>query len=121
MTPCSGAEQTLLLVDYDGDHACLYPGNGVKKKAAVCPDGGKAADHFYTGQTWEIDADRLIDEQDSADSMDREERTGRIEVTPLTAQTPVFLETVPEMEDGRACRIRRVTTAAVFAIPVRLC
>ena len=117
MTPCRGAVQTLLLVDYDGDRAGLYPGDLTEGLAAGSPDGGKTADHFYTGQTWEIDGNCLSGARGDAENA---ERTGRIVIRPLAERAPVFLETVPAMESGSACRIRQVRTAAVFAVPLQL-
>ncbi|MBO5998858.1 MAG: beta-galactosidase, partial [Lachnospiraceae bacterium] len=98
-TRCEAAQQTLLLISYAGNKAALYH------------NGKMAADNFYTGQQWEVDTDAVGDNDNSFSAKAR--------IEPLYAENAVFLECDPGFENGMACRIDKVGTAAVFEVPLR--
>ncbi len=72
--------ERFMYIDYIGDTAQLYHENDL------------VADHFYTGQTWELSLKHL----DFC-------KEYRLEIVPLKKETKVFLEQWPELsEDGEA-------------------
>lgn len=73
-------------IEYEGDRAKLYIGDEY------------VADHFYTGEKWEVGLKRF-DFQTQL----------KIEVFTLEEGAPIFLEAWPEMVEGKVCRIKSVT------------
>lgn len=83
-----------LKLPYDGDRAKLYTDT-------------LAADHFYTGETWEVGLKKFAYPEKL-----------RLEVYPLAENQKVFLETWPSMEKGRACRLRDAAAEVEYCTPV---
>ncbi len=88
-------DEAMLHVHYAGESAELYQ------------DSELIADSFYTGQTWEIGCADFA--KDGLCEFD-------VVIHPLTKETPVFLEELPEFENGVACRIEEISTAAIYRI-----
>ena len=98
------AIRTMLLISYEGNTAKLLKGQQL------------AADNFYTGQVWEVAADRIQTKEElAAGTLDAD-----LEIEPLTEEEPVFLEHVPEMRGGKACRILSVRTETLYEIRVNI-
>ncbi len=92
-------DEALLVIDYEGDRAELAQrGEPLRKD-------GRAADSFYTGQSWEVGLSRFAGPDGEA-SFD-------LAVHPLREDAPVFLETWPDMEEGLACRVQGIHTEAL--------
>ena len=70
-----------------------------------------AADNFYTGQEWEVDTEVLMSGGNTFSADAR--------IQPLYAEDKVFLECGPRFEDGKAARMTKVRTTAVFEVPLR--
>lgn len=75
-----GVADSYLVLRYGGDTAKVYQGDKI------------IADHFYQGELWEIGLRRFKFPQKL-----------RLEITALQEGAPRFLETWPQMTDGRAC------------------
>ena len=73
-------------INYNGDCSKLYI------------EDEYVDDHFYTGEKWEIGLKRF----DFPTEL-------KIEIMPLEEEAKIFLEHWPEMEDGRACKISKVS------------
>lgn len=88
--PAWEGEDCFLRLHYEGDAARLYAGNGL------------IADDFFVGPDypWEIGLKRF----GRGRALEL-----RLEIEPLRADTPVFLETWPRLENGEACRLLSAT------------
>ncbi len=83
-----------LRLSYDGDTAKLY-GNEL------------IADHFYTGETWEVGLKRFSYPEKLY-----------LEVYTLMKDQEVFLETWPVLENGTACRLREAKAEFEYCTPI---
>ncbi len=81
-----------LQIDFAGDGGKLYLGEDY------------IDDHFYTGKVWEVGTKRFDFPQKL-----------RLEIMPLEENAPIFLEKWPEMKDGRACELKKVTAESEYA------
>ncbi len=88
-------DETLLLIDYDGD------------TAEISSKGELIADHFYTGEVWEMGC---------SDRAEYGICTFDLKIHPLTEDTEVFLEKQPEMENGKACRLNSLNTRTIYKV-----
>ncbi len=96
------AIRTMLMISYEGNTAKLL------KEQQL------AADNFYTGQVWEIAADRIQTEAErKAGTLDAD-----LEIEPLTQDEQVFLEHLPELHDGKACRVIGIHTETLYEIRI---
>lgn len=86
-----------LQIDFAGDQARMYV------------DQKWEDDWYYTGKPWEIGLKRY----DFPDKV-------WIEIYALRETDPVFLETVPEYEDGVVCKINGVKAETEIALPLPL-
>ncbi len=77
-------DDSYLELTYYGDTAKLYQGKEL------------IADHFYQGEPWEIRLRRFAFPKKL-----------RLEIITLREGAPRFLEAWPEMEDGRACKLKQ--------------
>ena len=84
-------------LNYDGDGAKLYIQDEY------------VDDHFYTGEAWEIGLKRF----DFPTEL-------RIEVMPLKEGAEVFLEHWPEMEEGKACKLSKISAAYEYRTRISL-
>lgn len=83
--PQESMQECYLRVDYEGDSAELRIGDNVY------------ADHFYTGQVWEIGMKRY-----------HFPVSAKLRIHPLKESAPVYLERQPVMENGRAQRLKNI-------------
>ena len=102
-------EEALVRIDYEGFSAELtqLPGGSGK----ILRKDGRAADHFYTGQPWEIGVKRFAGPDGCADFC--------VTIHPLREGEAVYLQNWTEMSEGKACRIKDVQAVEIRRIPLR--
>ena len=82
-------------------------------KARLTKDGVTIADNFYTGQDWEIGLKRFYDRFGASDQL-----TLTAELTPLHEGDKIYLQTWPEMEDGKAERINAILLITQYIVRI---
>ena len=101
--------ETFVRIAYEGERAEMYLG------------GELAADHFYTGQEWEVEvsgpagAAARSGKGTGADAAPQE-LEAEIRIAPLYEDAEIFLEKRPEFHEGKACDVRAVSTATVHRL-----
>lgn len=80
------ASDVFIGITYNGDCAKLYI------------EDEYVDDHFYTGEKWEIGLKRY-----------HFPTKLKVEISPLQEDAPIFLEKWPQMTDGKACKIERIS------------
>lgn len=92
------ANEVYMHINYEGDTAALFV------------NGEIATDNFYTGQEWEIGLKRYADT----------EFIGEIVMTPLYEgdKEKMYLQTWPEMENGKALKINEVRLTTQYTIKI---
>lgn len=78
-------QDCFLQIEYDGDGAELYL------------EDEKIADHFYTGECWEVGLKRFNFPNKLT-----------LKIKALTANAPIFLEKWPEFIEERACKLQNI-------------
>ncbi len=91
--------EMFLHVEYAGNMAEMYIG------------GELIADSFYTGQKWEIGLKRFVLENNKTFEAE-------ILISPLEKDDKVYLQTWPEMVDGRACRLETLQLFTQYRIKI---
>lgn len=97
----AGAEEIFAQIEYAANTAGLYK------------DGKLVADSFYTGQLWEIGLKRFIDRYGESDTL---EFTAELE--PLFEGDKIYLQTWPEMQDGKASQIFYIHLIVQYCIKI---
>jgi hypothetical protein len=89
--PDNQIEDCFLIIAYQGDQAKLYL------------EGELVADHFYTGRDWEIGLKRF-----------GFPGKFQLEIDPLSQNDEVYLQEWPEMVDGIACKLSKISTEVEY-------
>ncbi len=97
----SGACEIFASIEYEAEEASLLK------------DGEKIADNFYTGQEWEIGLKRYFDIYGENDRLSMD-----VELVPLKADEKIYLQTWPEMVDGKASRLVNIHLIVQYCIKI---
>ena len=99
-------EDVFLRIGYSGNHGGMFGENDFR------------ADSFYTGQKWEIGLKRFLDRDCKLHNTTRRPDTFSAEfaITPLYENAPKYLQSWPEMENGKACRIDSLEVICQYRI-----
>ena len=89
-------------ISYEGDTADLSM------------DGEIIADSFYTGQIWEVGLKRFIDKGDER----LDTASFDMHVEPLYEDTKLYLQEYPEMENGKALRLKELHFISQYRIKI---
>ncbi|WP_034466798.1 beta-galactosidase [Butyrivibrio proteoclasticus] len=96
------SSEIFMEISYEGDTADLSM------------DGEIIADSFYTGQTWEVGLKRFIDKGD--ERLDTASFDMHIE--PLYEDTKLYLQEYPEMDNGKALRLKELHLISQYRIKI---
>ena len=106
----SDIDEVYLMIDYAGDRGEIYAGADMENFTK----GQMIADSFYTGQKWEVGLKRFIGAEGKSGL--EEEFEAEAVVYPLHEEDEIYLQTRPEMEEGKICRMNSVDSVAQYRI-----